>query len=370
MRLVAQVGRTKIVENRLGIVAAAAGIDASNVRLDEIALLPDDPGRVGGRPAWPRSPHAALDGRRGDHRHPGPGLAHRRHRRRHRRGRGAGARRPPRRTSTRYGNELVVTQVAVGDELAAAGDLVKGKLAGVPVRRRSRGLAGRTRQSGAGPGRQVVDPRRTTRTCSGWAPTWRSSRAAGRRCCCAAPSAPSPATRSTRTRCARCVDVALTAPAPHHTRPVRFVWVREHRQALLRGDAGGLGGRPRRRRLDRRADRRRTARGQVLRDATEIVIPLITGDGRHDYPDERRRQAEHTMFTVAGGAAVQALLVALAAEGLGSAWISSTIFCPAVVRSVLDLPADWEPLGAVGIGHPDRAARPRAPPATGGLVLR
>ena len=43
VRLVAQMGRTKIVENRLGIVAAAAGIDASNVRADEIALLPEDP---------------------------------------------------------------------------------------------------------------------------------------------------------------------------------------------------------------------------------------------------------------------------------------------------------------------------------------
>ena len=43
MRLVAQVGRTKIVENRLGIVAAAAGVDASNVQADEIALLPIDP---------------------------------------------------------------------------------------------------------------------------------------------------------------------------------------------------------------------------------------------------------------------------------------------------------------------------------------
>ena len=43
VRLVAQIGRTKIVENRLGIVAAAAGIDASNVQADEIALLPVDP---------------------------------------------------------------------------------------------------------------------------------------------------------------------------------------------------------------------------------------------------------------------------------------------------------------------------------------
>ena len=32
-----------------------------------------------------------------------------------------------------HGNELVVTQVAVGDELAAAAELVKEKLAAVPV---------------------------------------------------------------------------------------------------------------------------------------------------------------------------------------------------------------------------------------------
>ena len=368
VRVLARKGRTLITENRLGLVQAAAGVDGSNVGRDELALLPVDPDasaaalrarlreRLGvevavvitdtmGR-AWRNGQIDAAVG--------AAGLAvlygY------------AGA-------VDRHGNELLVTEVAIADEVAAAADLVKGKLTALPVAV-VRGLPRHVVTDDGTTARQLLRPGPEDLFWLGTAEAVEMGRRQAQllrrsvRRFSDQPVAPGLVEAA--------VAEALTAPAPHHTRPVRFVWLQTPatRMRLLdrmkerwRADLAGDG---------RPADsiERRVARGQILYDAPEVVIPFLVPEGAHDYPDTARTAAEHTMFTVAVGAAVQALLVALAVRGVGSCWIGSTIFAADLVRAELGLPADWEPLGAIAIGYAEEPPAPRDPADAGDLLIR
>ena len=99
------------------------------------------------------------------------------------------------------------------------------------------------------------------------------------------------------------------------------------------------------------------------------MVPCLVTDAAHGYPDERRNRAERDMFVISIGAAMQNFMVALAVEGLGSCYISSALFCPDVAAATMGLPAGWQPMGAIGIGHAAAAPKPRPPRSAGDFIL-
>jgi coenzyme F420-0:L-glutamate ligase / coenzyme F420-1:gamma-L-glutamate ligase len=360
VRVVARRGLTRIVETRHGLVLAAAGVDTSNTPPGTLVLLPDDPdrsaaslrkalrqrlgARVGvlvtdtlGRPWRTGQTDAAI------------GAA------------GITPLRDHRGQKDTFGMPLEVTLTALADEIAAAADLVKGKTGKIPVAI-VRGLAELVTDSDGPGARALIRPPSGDMFRFGPADVLAARRTV--REFTPEPVGPEAVRRA--------VAAAVTAPAPHHSTPWRFVLVESERAktALLDGmlaawvdDLRGDG-------FSREQISLRVRRGEPLRRAPLLIIPCLHGAAAHRYPDDRRNAAERDMFVVAMGAAVENLLVALAAEGLGSCWVSSTMFCRPVAARALGLPDGWEPMGAIGVGHPAGPAPDRPPRDPETFIMR
>jgi coenzyme F420-0:L-glutamate ligase / coenzyme F420-1:gamma-L-glutamate ligase len=293
VRTVASRGPTRIVQTRHGLVMAAAGIDASNVTPTRLVLLPVDPDgsaralRSALRERYDRRVAVIVTDTMGRPWRVGQtdvaiGAA------------GVPAIRDYRGERDPYGNELQVTQMAVVDELAGAGELVKGKHDGVPVAV-VRGYEGADRDDGAG-ARELVREAELDLFSLGTA----EARALGR------------------------ADAAtLTDPAAFTGTPVDPDLVTAALSAVgaafVHVTDPGV---------------RDKLRDLAPTGAAEVVVPHVP--------------AGADRWTVAGaGAQVHRLRAALAASGLATAWIDAD---RETVLALVDLPAATDPLGVLAIG--------------------
>lgn len=304
VRVVAERGATRIVVTRHGWVMAAAGVDASNTASGELALLPLDPDasarglreaigtRTGIQVAVVISDTMGRPWRRGVT-DTAIGVA------------GMSAIADLRGLPDTSGVPLEVTEIAVADEVAAAADLVKGKLTGVPAAV-IRGL------------RQPPDDGRGSSSML-------------------RPLAEDMFPMGTR-------DVVRSRrPASGFgTGAVPVSVLRDSIEAALRASelAGGLhllGHNP----WSDAGSGSDTPHARLLRQAAAVIVPVLA-DESGVISDERVTRL---------GMAISALLIQLHAEGLAAAWLSP--------GHLGDLPADMTPApsrahGLVVVGQIER----------------
>ena len=160
----------------------------------------------------------------------------------------------------------------------------------------------------------------------------------------------------------RLIETASWAPSAHNRQPWRFVILdRDAKSRLARAMADRLT-------ADRTADGDDPA--DIAADAARSVaridgapaalLACLTIADMDRYRDPHRTAAERTMAIQSTAMAVQNLLLAAHAEGLGASWMCAPLFCLDVVQATLSLPGDFEPQALITLGWPAAPGKPRA----------
>jgi F420 biosynthesis protein FbiB-like protein len=153
----------------------------------------------------------------------------------------------------------------------------------------------------------------------------------------------------------RLLNLAIWAPSAHNRQPWRFavITTAAAREGLARAMGAHL-------RADLTADgvAPEVIEADVQRSysritsAPAVIVVCLSMVDMDRYPDRQRTAAEHIMAVQSTAMAVQNLLLAAHAEGLGACWMCAPLFCPDTVVTTLSLPSDWEPQALVTLGYP------------------
>ncbi len=104
---------------------------------------------------------------------------------------------------------------------------------------------------------------------------------------------------------------------------------------------------------------KRAERAERFKTAPVLILGCLTLSDLQKYPDLERQMCERDLAVQSFGAALQNLLLAAHAKGLGACWFCAPAFCKETVRKTLKIPDAVEPQAFVAIGYP--AEKPKVP---------
>ncbi len=159
----------------------------------------------------------------------------------------------------------------------------------------------------------------------------------------------------------RILEAGTWAPSAHNRQPWRFVVLTEaaQREAL----ATTMGNLLRASRTSD-GDDATDIEGDVARSYARItragaaIVAFLTVEDMDEYPDPKRARAEELMAVQGVAMAVQNILIAAHAEGLGACWMCAPLFCQEEVGAALGVPSHWQAQALLTLGVPASKGKP------------
>lgn len=156
------------------------------------------------------------------------------------------------------------------------------------------------------------------------------------------------------------LSAAGWAPSAHNAQPWRFIVLadpqvkRQLAEAMAKSWAGDMA-------KDGVSIEPEAVRLRVERFATApaLLLVCVSMDGMASFPDVERQRLERDLAIQSLAAAVENLLLAAHASGLGACWFCAPAFCKETVREVLGVPGEVEPEALIALGYPTE--KPPAP---------
>ncbi len=94
--------------------------------------------------------------------------------------------------------------------------------------------------------------------------------------------------------------------------------------------------------------------------APVLILACLTMDGMDNFSDEKRQKCERDLAMQSLASALENMLLAAHAKGLGACWFCAPGFCKETVRKILKIPSDVEPEALITMGYP--AEKPSVSP--------
>jgi len=156
------------------------------------------------------------------------------------------------------------------------------------------------------------------------------------------------------------LEAAGCAPSAHNSQPWRFIILQDApvKRSLADAMTDAWAKDLQRDGIIVESDKRKE-RVELFVTAPVLILACLTVVDLRKFPDSDRQMCERDLAMQSFGAALQNLLLAAHAKGLGACWFCAPSFCKETVRKILKIPDDVEPQAFVVIGYP--AEKPQVP---------